>query len=704
MESLMTWFVMLCVAAGGYALTYLFEVARVRLAWRIAAGCALGMALFAQIGFVLASVFGLQNWIVYATALLVVAPCLLAANATRRKRLIEDLRAVKWWKTILSLVIVSIVAWAVCSVVWVERDGNVYTNYDHNIGDLPLHVSIVNSFAKGENFPPEHTEYAGVKLTYPFLIDFAAACLVRLGSDVPQAFFVQNFLLMLCVVWLIKSWGEEFARLGFGAKSKTLTAEAQRKKSKRRDSAVDESSSDESSSVGWLTVALVMLSGGLGWVWFVRGVQSVGLSELNEFLFKLPQNYSLTFDTYRWGNSVVALFVPQRSLLLGVPLFLIIVTLWARTLLRNENDGAKVEAREDVRVSNLKSEISKLKSDADARRMIGAGIIAGLMPLIHAHCFMVVVGASVCLSVLFWKRRKLWLVFALCATLLAVPQLVWAMGGSGINATKFVAFYYGWDSRGRNLAWFWWKNAGVFLPLLIAVLMISLHSHRTKKKSKSWRIESNALKFYLPFACLFLITNVMRLSPWVWDNVKMMFCWFLVSAPLVAFVLVWSWREARGLKFSGWLLLRAGVVLALLSMTAAGALDIWRVWTGAGEQLVFTARHFEIAEMIEANTDARAMVLHAPSHNSPIYLTGRKTFMGYPGHLWTHGLDYKGRERELKAMYENPLESRSLVRERMIDFVLLGEEERRYFKVDEATFSDYELVGEASGYQLYKVR
>ena len=45
----------------------------------------------------------------------------------------------------------------------------------HNLGDLPFHLAVIQGFARGENFPPEHPELAGMRLTYPFLVDLVTA-------------------------------------------------------------------------------------------------------------------------------------------------------------------------------------------------------------------------------------------------------------------------------------------------------------------------------------------------------------------------------------------------------------------------------------------------------------------------------------------------------------------------------------------------
>src|SRR5205085_7941991 len=51
----------------------------------------------------------------------------------------------------------------------------IFTGVDTNLGDLPFHIAVVSGFAYGDNFPPQHPEFAGVRLTYPFVVDFVTA-------------------------------------------------------------------------------------------------------------------------------------------------------------------------------------------------------------------------------------------------------------------------------------------------------------------------------------------------------------------------------------------------------------------------------------------------------------------------------------------------------------------------------------------------
>ena len=103
------------------------------------------------------------------------------------------------------------------------------------------------------------------------------------------------------------------------------------------------------------------------------------------------------------------------------------------------------------------------------------------------------------------------------------------------------------------------------------------------------------------------------------------------------------------------------------------------------------------------------MILHAPTYNDPVYLTGRRTFLGYPGHVWSHGIDYTPREAELKRIYSGSADAPALIERAGIEYVVVGplerEELRKYgLNVNESFFARYRKVGEAGAYRLYKTK
>src|SRR5205085_2157617 len=81
--------------------------------------------------------------------------------------------------------------------------------------------------------------------------------------------------------------------------------------------------------------------------------------------------------------------------------------------------------------------------------------------------------------------------------------------------------------------------------------------------------------FYLPFTLCFIIANVTKVSPYLWDNIKVLFYWYVASTPLVALLLVRLWRMGRKawreINVPVGLSLRVAAVLLFMTLTLAGA-------------------------------------------------------------------------------------------------------------------------------------
>jgi hypothetical protein len=513
--------------------------------------------------------------------------------------------------------------------------------------------------------------------------------------------------------------------------------------------------------------ALVLLSGGFGW-WTFLGEAASGGRGVFELLGGLEHDYTIMGHFgYRWGNAVTALFVTQRSILLGVALALVVWTLWWDAAGKAKGKGQKANGKSaegERSASELESRRVGVKKKGKAvkgksahrhaarrvsagdagdeeaasadstfafcllpfafREMVAAGVVAGLLPLVHAHSFVVMMLMGACLALMqgaavlllrseaggvedgavggvegrsnapvwtrVWAVWRPWLVFACVASALALPQMFWATRESAVNAGQFFGWEFGWDRGGQNVVWFWIKNTAVFIPLLVAAL--------------AWRgagVSKKLLFFYLPFVLCFVVPNVYKLSPWVWDNIKVLLYWWIASAPLVALVLARLWR--RG---GVW---RAAAVALLLMQTAAGGLDVWRAASGAVERRSFDPAGVAFAELIRRETEPRSLILHAPTYNDPVYLTGRRTFLGYPGHVWSHGIDYYARESELKRIYAGSADAPALIERGGIEYVVVGplehaELDKQGVTINESFFNRYRKVGEVGGYRLYKTK
>jgi hypothetical protein len=451
-----------------------------------------------------------------------------------------------------------------------------------------------------------------------------------------------------------------------------------------------------------LTPLIVLLNGGFGWVMLWDRLSEPNADGLWGALHNLPSSFTVIPDTtWRWGNAMSTLLIPQRGFLLGLPLAVIVFTQW--WLSAQPNAGAKENlVEEHTAEKNFKRKGKKRKNDRvpielqpvflpafrlslSLRRMIAAGVVAGLLPLVHAHSFVVVMAVGAVIALL-QRRWRDWIIFAAVASIVALPQMWWSTHKSAVDATKFFEWHLGWDHGDENMIWFWLKNTGVFIPLTIAAIF--------------WRrdggplVSRKLLVFTLPFLLCFIVPNVMKMAPWIWDNVKVLFYWWLASAPLVALLIARLWRAGAGQKVV------AGVLFACL--TLAGALDVAAIVLRSNEYQIFNAQGIQFAELVKREVPPNATVIHAPVHNHPVFLTGRRSLMGYPGHVWTHGLEFGPRESEIKRVYSGAPDAAAILGKYGVSYAVVGPLERN-LNVNEPFFSQFQIVGDVGGYRLYKI-
>ena len=201
----------------------------------------------------------------------------------------------------------------------------------------------------------------------------------------------------------------------------------------------------------------------------------------------------------------------------------------------------------------------------------------------------------------------------------------------------------------------------------------------------------------MPFALCFIVPNLLRFAPWVWDNIKILIYWYIVSAPLVCLVLASMWRGGR--------VMRAASLGLFLLLTAAGALEVWRVISGASSYRGFGTAEIEFAQMIRESTPPGSTVLHAPVHNNPVFLSGRRSLLGAPGHVWSHGIGSDQRQSDIKQMYGGSVGAHRLIEQYGIEYAVIGPAEEEEMKINSSAFpANFDLIGEVGQYRLYAYR
>ncbi len=202
--------------------------------------------------------------------------------------------------------------------------------------------------------------------------------------------------------------------------------------------------------------------------------------------------------------------MPQRGFLLGIPLAVIVFTQWWAAMNSANSKEQSAKGKETRSAEKLQARLTDTSPFAPgsllSRRMLAAGVVAGLLPLIHAHSFITVMGVGACLALINWRQWRAWLTFLLVASMIAGPQLLWSTHGSAVSTRAFIGWEFGWGHGNENFFWFWLKNTGLFIPLLLIALLW---------KREDYLVSRKLLLFYLPFTLCFIIPNVLKLAPWI---------------------------------------------------------------------------------------------------------------------------------------------------------------------------------------------
>jgi hypothetical protein len=582
----------------------------------IALGAALGLAVFTATGFVLGWAFGLSLPTVVGAALLTMAAGI--GLGTRPAWLSGRTRARPGAPLILLTLLCVLVVGRLADRTVFRTATGVATGDRHNFGDLPFHMGITAGFAFGNNFPPAHPELAGAPLTYPFFCDLLSGMILAFGGAWRDAFFWPTLILGLSVVVALSRFGE------------AVTG---------------------SRALGRVAAVLTFFSGGLGFL---------GLVDARSVTAWWTNGPDLTVNDagLRYANFITTLLIPQRSILFGWPLLFFALALLIEGL-REAGEGEAGRSR--------------------ASLWLRAGLLGSLLPLVHAHSFVVL---GFCATLLAIRADgKAVLSFARGVLPLAVPAVLFMVSHNSLSPGSFFAWQPGFDGGALNPLRFWLINAGLFLPLVIWGL------------ADAGRAGVRAFPA-LPFALLFTLANLFRLSPWIWDNMKFLAPAHAGLAPFAALALARSWRH-------GWAG-QAAAVLLLMAATLSGALDVSKILFGGFEFGIFDDADFAFAARVRQATATDATILTAPTHNHPVLLSGRREFLGYEGHLWSQGLDYAARKTVAEAIFLGSLAPAASPYAVKIDAIALTPAERALLRDPDVFRALPSLVD--SPYRLLKVR
>ena len=325
-----------------------------------------------------------------------------------------------------------------------------------------------------------------------------------------------------------------------------------------------------------------------------------------------PNSATPVFSNQEWYTPLFAWWLPQRTLMEG---FDVVVASLVLLLAVFERARARLF---DVAV---------------------AGLLVGLLPVIHVQSLFAVAVIAAGLALIRWRRA--WLLFAGVAAVVAAPrliQLVLAPHGSAALGNQYPWLEPGWMSGAVTIAalghsdhrlqprrprsatpsrlpfnaryWgFWLVNLGVAVPLTLAVLLLAIgRLFRDRSIGRAAGrvlgiVPPAAVRFLLACIPVFVLCNVAVLQSWDWDNTKLLVYWYLGVALVVGAITVhlWVgvWRRILAVLLAGSVLATGSLaLLRLLPYTPASA-------SVTGPYVVASAADLQMASVLEAQTAAR---------------------------------------------------------------------------------------------------
>ncbi|OGD85578.1 hypothetical protein A2164_04145 [Candidatus Curtissbacteria bacterium RBG_13_35_7] len=352
------------------------------------------------------------------------------------------------------------------------------------------------------------------------------------------------------------------------------------------------------SNWGFVIALLVLLLGwGIGALFFLREWQ---LSDIS-FLQFLSRDYTdnSQYNLY-FHNILTGLVLPERSFLPGLFLGLL--------AFRNF-------------LEYFKSKSKKL--------LIINGIVLGALPFWHTHTFIFFVILSFIFALWLMKInfKKTLIDFSLMtmvAVVIAIPFLYLFFSNHQVG--QFLHTSFGWQNKNENILFFWFKNSFLIIPLAVLGFWFI---------KRDWKI------YFVPAFVIFIIANLIIFQPWDWDNIKLISWSFLFFTILIGYLLA-KFMQKGMFVFS---------LVCVLVMTSIASGSLSLLLQLKNDYIIYDKSDIELADWAKKNSKIDEVFLIEPLPTHPVPgLSGRLVYLGYPGHLWVHGIDYGGREQQVNQI------------------------------------------------------
>lgn len=415
-----------------------------------------------------------------------------------------------------------------------------------------------------------------------------------------------------------------------------------------------------------LTSVLFFLGGGFGFAYFMGDGES--LRSIFTGYYTTPTNH--VTENIRWVNCIADLLVPQRATLMGWALMLPCLYL-----------------------------LYRFAFEGQRRLWLPLGLLAGSLPLMQTHSLLALVLLSA-VYLLFavwdalrkaepdWAALLPWVKYAAVAGALCLPQLfgvIFVQTGTG---SGFLQPVFNWVNHGtgENYFWFYVKNLGLWYLLQLPAFC---------------QAEKPLRRLYAGGLAVLAVSEVIVFQPNYYDNIKLLFFWFLLGCLTVANAL-WDWFALLPRRTAGQKAVQLSLAVPVLAVcTLSSVLTLGR--EAVSNYQVFSADGIALADYVDEQTAGDAVFLTGRQHLNPVAsLAGRQILCGSSLYVHFHGMDYAAQDAAVRTLYEAPTEE--LLAQWGVDYVLFSSYERNDYDADEGWYAArYEAVWQRGEYTLYRV-
>jgi hypothetical protein len=405
-------------------------------------------------------------------------------------------------------------------------------------------------------------------------------------------------------------------------------------------------------------LALCALSAVMLWLW--SRAFGIAFFLLSGSLLYLASVFGVGTGDYdpHWKNLFLTTFAPQRGLQIALPLG-ILVLLCCRSI----------------------------AVGSSARAIFAAALALSIMPFSSVHACLVLFPILV-LTVWLFPARSSWAAVVLAATGMSLSAYL--IGAWEKTSAIRVEFFLG---EGRLLdVWAWLVNFGALIPLLLLATYLSVRTALGKGGRVS--VSPNLLRWEAIMMCflttVFAFSLFISVSPWSWDNTKIMFWVVVASSPLI-------WKHAISPLLIPW----RSLLLILLFAPSIPLLSSELSTKNRGHGL-FPSDEYNEGISAKKTIPELTLLAAAPDYNHPWLASGHYFLSGYEGWLWSHGSNYAQPSSALRKILRGEGDWERSASTLGVTHILWGPREQRFAgKQNHPAEKAWKLVRSGKSGKLY---